>query len=237
MKTLSDDVSDRSRLCACLAFSTSGAFLALVALMHAIKRDLDPDWHVLSEYAIGSNGWIMSLAFLLWAASCTALGWCLKSHVTTRAGRIGIGLLAVAAFGLVLAAFATTDPITATGDQLTTHGKLHGFGAMLGIPGVLLASTLVTWDLRRNRAWRATHRWLTLTSAFAWAAAVINVVVIATMYDGAYGPDVKVGWPNRLIALAYCGWIMATASAARLTTTVPAGDASPRPTYASGAAR
>lgn len=237
MKTLSVDVTDRSRLCASIAFGTSGAFLALVALMHAIKSSLHPDWHVLSEYAIGSNGWIMTLAFLVWAASSATLASCLKPHITTRAGKIGIGLLAIAAFGLVLAALATTDPVTATGDQLTTHGKVHGFGAMLGIPGLLFASTLITWDLRRNLDWRDTHHWLTLTTAFAWAATVINVAVMATMYDGAYGPDVKIGWPNRLIALAYCGWIMATASAARLTTRVESADASPRPTCALGDAQ
>lgn len=221
MTSLTDRVADRSRFHACVAFCASGAFLALVALMHAIKRDLQPDWHVLSEYAIGSNGWIMALAFLVWAASSTALAASLKPHVTTRAGMIGIGLLVVAAFGLVLAAFATTDPVTATGDQLTTHGKLHGVGAMLGIPAVLLASTLITWDLRRSLAWRDAHHWLTRTTALAWAAMLTNAVVMATMYDGAYGPDVKVGWPNRLIALTYSAWIMAAASAARVITAGP----------------
>lgn len=44
----------------------------LVALIF-IRRDLDPSWHTISEWAIGSHGWLMVMAFLISALSYGSL--------------------------------------------------------------------------------------------------------------------------------------------------------------------
>jgi hypothetical protein len=201
-----------SRTWPCLSFFTAGAFLALLAVLHPLKSEFDPSWRVISEYEIGRHGWLMSCAFLLLAVSCASLACALRPHVIGRSARIGSALLWVTAFGLILSALGTADPITASGSELTTHGTVHGFGAMLGIPGLLLAATLLAFGLSRNPAWRANRRTLWLTAGSIWAAVGVFVVVLAAMYDDEYGPDVRIGWPNRLIVVAGCAWLMTTAA-------------------------
>ncbi|HEV8297766.1 MAG TPA: DUF998 domain-containing protein [Acidimicrobiales bacterium] len=203
-----------SRVQARVSFYAAGLFVLVLTLLHAVKHDLSPTWHVISEYEIGDHGWLMSIAFLSWAVSCLALAASLRPHITTRGGTVGLVLLLVTAVGMVLAALGTSDPITATKDELTTHGKVHGFGALLGIPGLLLAATFISRSLSRNPAWAHARRWLIRTTVFAWLSLAVYGVAMITMYDAEYGPDVKIGWPNRLIVATYCAWLMTTAAAA-----------------------
>ena len=65
------------------AAGTMAVALIIVAL-HAIKPEFEPSWRFISEYAIGPYGWIMKLAFLIWAASCAALALALRREVTRQ---------------------------------------------------------------------------------------------------------------------------------------------------------
>jgi hypothetical protein len=47
-----------------LALAGSITFVALVTSLHFIKPEVDPSWHMISEYEIGDLGWLMQLAFL-----------------------------------------------------------------------------------------------------------------------------------------------------------------------------
>jgi hypothetical protein len=201
----------REHALATTALAATAGFLVLLAVLHVVKDEYSPTWRIISEYEIGANGWIMSVAFLLLALGCAAIAVGLHGHVPTRLGRIGVGLLGLTALGLVLAAVATTDPITATSDELTTHGKVHGLGALLGIPGNLLGVTLVTHSLARSERWATARRTLVTTTVVAWLAMAVFAVSMAVMYDGEYGPDVKIGWPNRFVIASYCAWTVAAA--------------------------
>jgi hypothetical protein len=55
--------------------SLAGAavFLVLLGALHVITPELAPSWRFVSEYAIGENGWVMTLAFLSLSSSCAAL--------------------------------------------------------------------------------------------------------------------------------------------------------------------
>lgn len=201
----------RDHALATTALAATAGFLVLLAVLHVVKDEYSPTWRVISEYEIGAHGWVMSLAFLLLALGCAAIAVGLRGHVPTRLGRIGVGFLGVTAAGLVLAAVATTDPITATSDELTTHGKLHGFGALLGIPGNLLGLTLVTHSLARSERWATARRTLVTTTVVAWLAIAVFGVSMAVMYDGEYSPDVRIGWPNRFVIASYCAWTIGAA--------------------------
>ena len=102
---------------------------------------------MISEYEIGRHGWIMVLAFLSLASSCVTLSVAIRSQVRTVSGKTGVTLLMISAAGMTIAAVFTTDPITASQDELTTHGKLHGLGFLLGIPSFPIAATLVSRSL------------------------------------------------------------------------------------------
>ncbi len=130
-----------SRTAARLSFAAAATFLVLLAALHFIKPELDPSWRMVSEYEIGRYGGMMMLAFLSQAFSCTTLFVAIQSQIRTIGGKIGLAFLVVSALGMTIAAIFTTDPITASQDELTTHGNLHGLGALLGIPGFLIAAT------------------------------------------------------------------------------------------------
>ena len=122
-----------SSTAACLSFAGAATFVLLLAMLHLIKPELDPSWHFISEYAIGRYGWIMVLAFLSLALSYVSLFLALRSQLQTITGRTGLALLLVSALGLIIGAVFTTDPITATGDAVTTEGTLHNLGGTVGL--------------------------------------------------------------------------------------------------------
>jgi len=38
-----------------------------------------------------------------------------------------------------------------------------------------------------------------------------TMAVLLAQNHGRFGPDVLIGWPNRLLVIAYSGWLMAVA--------------------------
>jgi uncharacterized membrane protein YidH (DUF202 family) len=198
---------------ATLTTVTATGFLVALAALHVIKSDLSPTWRMVSEYEIGRNGWIMQAAFLLLAVSCVSTVVLLRPVTANRGGRIGRGALAVTAAGLTLAAFATSDPITASHDQLTTHGNLHGLGAMIGIPSFVVAAIAIARSLRDNEIYATPIRNATRV---VLAAIAVFIVSMATMFHGAPAtPDSRIGIQNRILVVAYAVWLLIAANPAR----------------------
>lgn len=126
---------------------------------------------------------------------------------------IGLALMLVSALGLVIAAAFTTDPITATGDAVTTEGTLHNLGGTLGL-AMPFAAAFVGWKLVRNPAWSSARRpllWATGLALLAFLASFVSLGVMVSQSGGTFGPDVPVGWPNRIEILAYSVWLMVVA--------------------------
>jgi hypothetical protein len=182
----------------------------LLAALHILKPELAPSWRFISEYAIGDYGWIMALAFLSLALSCVALFMAIRSQMRSIVGRIGLALLLLSAAGMIIAAIFTTDPIASEGAR-TTHGKLHELGAMLDV--IPFAALIINLSLARNPAWSSARRSLLWTAALPLIGNVVFIVFLTVMLpsDGKFGPDVLIGWPNRLMILAHCGWLMIVA--------------------------
>lgn len=184
-------------------------FLVLLVALHFIKPELDPSWRFISEYAIGSDGWIMQLAFVSLALSCASLAISLWSYVHGIIGKIGLILLMISAVGMLIAGIFTTDPITTSRDAMTPTGRLHEIGATLDLTP--FAALFIGWSLiRRNPAWSSARRAILLT---AWLPLLGLIVFIGSVSmllpsDGQFGPDVPVGWPNRFLVFTYCVWLI-----------------------------
>src|SRR3712207_204967 len=170
-----------SRAAALLSFAGTATFLVLLTALLFIKPEFDPSWRVISEYSIGDYGWIMVLAFLSLAVSCVSLFVAIRSQTRTIGGKIGLAFLLVAAAGLIIAAFFTTDPITASRDELTTHGNLHGLGAALGT-SFPIAATLIGWSLARNRAWSPARQSLLWAAGLAWIGFLAFALSMVLMF-------------------------------------------------------
>ena len=191
----------------------SAGFLGLLGALHVLKPDVDPSWAVISAYALGDYGWLMTLAFAAMAAACAAL--CLQLRPSARSvpGRIGLVVLAVSAVGFTMAAIFPTDPITVPVGRETGRGQLHAAGAMLG--GVIpIAALALSWDLSRRAGWERARFWLWAATAAAWVGDLVFIGAMAVMLprgDGALGPNVLIGWPNRLMIATYCIWVATAA--------------------------
>jgi hypothetical protein len=202
-----------SRTAARLSFAAAATFVVLLAVLHVLKPELDPSWRMISEYAIGDYGWVMVLAFLSFAVSYVALFAAVRSQLPTVGGRIGLALLLASAAGLTIAAIFTTDPVTVSKDAITTHGSLHNLGGMIGT-SMPIAAALVSWRLARNPAWSPARRSLLWTAGLVWIGLLVFYVSLGVMLsqnNGAFGPDVLVGWPGRFDTLVNCVWLMTVA--------------------------
>src|SRR5687768_12229497 len=87
-----------------IALGTAAATVVLLGVLHILSPEFDPAWRMVSEYANGSYGWVLSLLFAAWGVSSLALAYYLRPQLKTRGGKIGLALLVLAGVGQVLAA-------------------------------------------------------------------------------------------------------------------------------------
>jgi hypothetical protein len=205
-------MTEGARTAARLAFWAAGLFLVLLGALHVLVPELDPSWHFISEYEIGPYGWVMQLAFLALATSCVSLAIAVVSQVRTIGGYLGLAMLVVSAAGMVLAGIFVTEPVNAARVATTMHGRLHGIGFMLDT--VPFAAVLINWSLARNVAWSSERHLLLWTAGLPLIGLAIFIVSMARMLPPPgtmIGPDVLVGWPNRILVLTHCAWILPVA--------------------------
>jgi hypothetical protein len=157
---------------------------------------------MVSEYALGNYGWVLALMFLTWALSCVALFVAIKSHIRSVGGKIGLAFLLAAALGMTM------------GAVFDVNHDLHGLAAMIGMPSLPIAAMLISVSLVRNPAWSAARRTLLWTANLTWISLVLmfaTVFIGLSLSGGEFGPGVPAGWPNRLLVVAYCAWLIAVA--------------------------
>src|SRR5262249_36472338 len=125
---------------------------------------------------------------------------------------IGLVFLLIAAAGMTIGGVFPSDPITTKPDLLSSSGRMHILGGQLGIPSIPIAMTLISWALtRRNLAWAAVRRWPWLMVGLVWLSFVALVFLAFVVAKGTLGPDVLIGWPNRLFIIGYSLWLMVVA--------------------------
>ena len=86
-----------------LSLAAAIATLLTLAVLHLLSPEFDPSWRMVSEYANGGYGWVLSLMFASWAVSSWALAFAIWPQVGTRAGKIGLFFLIAAGIGEAMA--------------------------------------------------------------------------------------------------------------------------------------
>jgi MFS family permease len=193
-----------------VSFIGAALSLLLIAALHILKPEFDPSWRFLSEYANGRFGWVMRLSFFSMAVSCASLFLAIRVDVKTLAGKIGLAFLLAAFVGLTMAGMFAMDLITIPPDQVTQAGSLHGMASMIGIPSLPIAGLLISLSLARNRDWRLARKSLLWTALFMCLSLIFLFVVLGITLPkaGGFGPDVWIGWPNRILMGSYGLWLM-----------------------------
>ena len=158
-----DRVSDdaRTRLAAVIAVTVITWFLLGVAVLHVVERSLNPARHMVSEYALGTYGWIQTLNFLAAGIGAVALGFAL-SRTIREPGRLGPLLIAGFGASVLVVAFVKAD-----GDgAVTTHGSVHTLVSILGFAALVAGMFTLTRRFGRDPAWLPMR-----TPTMVWAAA------------------------------------------------------------------
>lgn len=201
-----------------VSFAAGLISLLLITALHFIKSDLSPAAHMLSEYSIGENGWIMQLAFYAWSLSCFSLAISIRKQVTTGAGKFGIVLLYVTGFALIIGGYFVIDSPYADPPVMTSHGQLHGLSAMIGLPSQAIAALLISYSLRKNSHWRFAGKPIITLANLTWISLLLMFAatfLMMSLSQGKFTGDTGIGWFNRLLVLVCCSWLMVVAKKAQ----------------------
>jgi hypothetical protein len=157
---------------------------------------------MVSEYALGEFGWMLTLMFVSLALSCAALFVAIRSSVPTIAGKVGLAFLLAAVVGMTMGAL------------FDWRHNLHGLAALIGNPGFTLAALLIGLSLARVQPWSSARRQMFWAANLPWISFAFMVAAVFSglaRSGGSFGPSVLIGWPNRLLLLTYGVWLMIVA--------------------------
>jgi hypothetical protein len=189
-----------------IAAAAAAAFLLLVALLHFIRPQLAPSWHMISEYAVGRSGWVMQLAFYCLAAGCLTAALAVTPYTSGHAGTV---LLIIATIGAAGAGFFITDPAGLVKSSSSPTHVLHVVFSFVLIPVFPVAATVVTASLRHG-APHAIYGGLPWLTAAAWLG--LAGFMISSMYfqrgGRKLGPGTPVGYLQRFMVLTYAAWLI-----------------------------
>jgi hypothetical protein len=138
-----------------VAAATAVFDLVVLAVLHALRTDVDPATDPVSNYAVGDYGTLKVLATL--AVGLGALALTAALHMTgPRRSTVGLVLLAVFGLAKVAQAFFPID----VGGETTTSGGLHsvlGTVAFVALP-VAGGAAVALARPHRDGGRRAAHR-------------------------------------------------------------------------------
>ncbi len=179
-----------------------GGFVAAVGLEHALRPDLPPARHFVSEYGRGSTRILQSAAFVAWAGSMVAAA-ALAVRLPDGPGRparlgrwVTTGALGLSAAGALLCAAFMTQTVGGQlpgGVRRTTAGRLHDLGTLLVLAGLVVAALAALAALRDRR--------YTVEAVVLALVLVAVVPVLVALHIDAPG------WGQRAFIAVGCTWL------------------------------
>jgi hypothetical protein len=190
-----------------LSLGLVATFLGLLASLHFLEPEFNSG-HLISEYQLGSHGWIMSLAFCTFGIGAMLLAQVIPPQLSTRSGRLGLRglwLIGAALFAAGLFPPLPTRPVVAY-----VHG-VSGLVVILASPVVFL---LVSRSLAHEPAWSGTACHLRWATALAWVGLLSflgSTIIFGGWAAGDSGLDPAISIANRLMITTYCLWFAVAA--------------------------
>jgi len=189
---------------------TAGAFIGLVVLLHIIKPDVNPVWQPISEYALGSFGWIMNGAFFLLGVSFLSLGIYFFGKIKSVGAKIGSGLLILSAIGNFLATFFNTDPVGTLPEKLSSTGQIHAMAAGF-LVFMVLSTVFILWQFIKRQDLKDFKNLIIISTIFVWIFEIVLDVAMGiylSKTNGVFSPDTPVGWYGRAYIISTAVWII-----------------------------
>jgi hypothetical protein len=185
-----------------VAIAAAGGVLLLLAGLHALSPEFDPSFRVVSEYANGRYGWVLSLMFVAWAVSSWALAIAIWSQLTGIWGKVALGFLIAAGVGEAMASI------------FDINHPLHDMAGMIGVFNLPIAAMLISLRLVRSPVWAGSRKALLWTANLTWASLALmfaGLMIMIRGYTLAGHKVIFVGWANRLLVVIYCVWVIIVA--------------------------
>lgn len=197
-QTLSPDVMDKkAAIAATIALCLFSYFSVALIAMHALRPDYTPIDHMISDYAVGRSGWLMTTAFVALGFGCLSLSLGLWRAGPKRASAsIGKLLLIVACLGLMVTATFPTDLETA---KDTLHGTIHTVSFLVNIVSISVAALTISLSFGADSRWKGARLPALLIVIALLGAFVVQYL---TLHRGA-----PYGFTNRAFVLIVMSWL------------------------------
>lgn len=189
-------------------------FFVAVILSHLIRTDLGPTTHFLSEYALGTNGFVMTAAFAVLGIGTLALtGGLWPSITAARHARVGLVLLGIGGIALLLIAIFPAE-IEPDMSALSLSGQIHDVAALIFFVATVVGSVLIAFGCRRELQWQS-HAASEVTLALFAAATLLAFLVIYPLQTGdkpavpVFADIVQIS--QRMLMLCIWLWLIVTA--------------------------
>lgn len=197
-RRLEDIPSTQQAALASMGFVLVG--IAAVVTLHVVRSDVDPVRQVLSEYANGPWGELMTLAFYALGAACLALALGVRATMDLGGPQRALpALLGLAGCGLLVSgAFEVERPSVPD----TLQETVHSYGSVAAFVLIITAMILLWVACRSDPRWRSFR-------GLALALAAIGTVtgIASPLVDG----SPWTGIAQRVLAVTVALWLLLTA--------------------------
>ncbi len=174
------------------------SWVAIVAFLRIVRPDLSPLREHVSNYAIGSFGFLMSGAFIAWSLGLAVLVIALFLDPPLRPRPWGsLLLLAICSVLMFLVGLFRTDP---TDEIVTTAGGIHVLASFLFFLLQMTAMLLLSIRLRREGLLEGGYQ------ALFWLAIVAPISFVLMM--GIFGDAGLTGLGQRIFASILICWLV-----------------------------
>jgi hypothetical protein len=168
-------------------------FVFIFILMHFIRPDKDIFSCFVSEYAVGSYGWLLTIGSFgsVAGALCLIIG-LLKSVKASKTAIITLCIWCAGAF--LFSTFTTNLP----GAPPTPQGLIHSFSALIAL--VSLGISMIAWGFTFNKtdAWQSTAK-------ISWIFGAVSILVFIGFF---LSPPSLRGLNERILIAWDIGWLI-----------------------------
>jgi hypothetical protein len=190
------------RPAALMAMAAAALTVLLLATLHVLSPEFDPSRRVVSEYANGRYGWVLSLMFASWAISSWSLAVALWSQLKGIGGKVAVSFLVAAGVGEGMASFCDIN-----------H-PWHNLAGMIGVLSLPIAAMGISLNLAGVDEWMRAKRVLLVTANLTWLSLLLMVIALFALVTRRRitPPGIEmIGWTNRAVVVAYCVWVATVA--------------------------
>ena len=182
--------------------------MLVITAFHFIRPELNPLTSVVSEYAVGTMGWLLNAALVGFAVGVASLGLAFARELQPPASsQVGGVLLTVSALGILSSGLFNTEP---RGADQTLAGRIHFLSGLQWL--LCMISAMIVLSRRLNLANRLRDGYQML-QPLSWLAAFLFLFLASFFVFGEMHGLPGLG--QRLFLAVMFAWLLTAAQGIR----------------------